>query len=182
MQKIVLTLYVKVVMSLQANNIRMFSPNIICNCVKLCDSAGLQGELYHLYSEDPIRYIDAVDMLLKMEMFYDNINFPMASTEIRTFRKRKPDSKRKEMIKMEQDEKLLKVRGSKGTFLIQVQYRQNSTWQGKVVWAEENKTQYFRSALELIKLIDGALNKGSEEGAPEFEESEQPDKKKFATS
>lgn len=86
------------------------------------------------------------------------------------------------MIKMEQDEKLLKVKGSKGTFLTQVQYRQNATWQGKVVWADENKTQYFRSALELMKLIDGALNKGNEETTIEFEESDNPQEKKYATS
>jgi len=167
---------------LQPSNIRMFSRNIICNCVNQCGPNGIQGELYHLYSEEPIRYRDAFEMLILMDKFYDNLNFPMASTETRSFSKRKPSQNRKEMIKMEQDEKLLKVKGSKGTFLIQVQYRQNATWQGKVVWAEENKTQYFRSALELMKLIDGALNKGNEEATIEFEESDNPQDKKYATS
>ena len=41
-------------------------------------------------------------------------------------------------------------------------FRENATWQGEVVWADEKKKQYFRSALELIKMIDGALNSEEE--------------------
>ena len=44
----------------------------------------------------------------------------------------------------------------KATFIVQVMYRQNATWQGQVVWSEKNETRQFRSALELIKLIDSA--------------------------
>ena len=51
-------------------------------------------------------------------------------------------------------------RGEKGTFVVHVQYRQNATWQGTVVWADKNKSQQFRSALELMKLIDSALDEG----------------------
>lgn len=47
---------------------------------------------------------------------------------------------------------------NKGTFIIKVLNRQNSTWQGTVTWVEEQKVQNFRSALELLKLIDGALD------------------------
>ncbi len=46
----------------------------------------------------------------------------------------------------------------KGTFIVKVDYCENETWQGRVTWAEENKTEHFRSALELIKLIDGATS------------------------
>ena len=44
-----------------------------------------------------------------------------------------------------------------GTFLVKILNQQNSTWQGSITWMEEQKTEYFRSALELIKLIDGVL-------------------------
>ena len=52
-------------------------------------------------------------------------------------------------------------KGDKGTFVVQVQYRQHATWQGKVLWAEKNETKQFRSALELLKLIDSALDESS---------------------
>lgn len=44
-----------------------------------------------------------------------------------------------------------------GTFLIKIFDQQHSTWQGTVTWVESDKTMCFRSALELLKLIDGAL-------------------------
>lgn len=43
------------------------------------------------------------------------------------------------------------------TFVVQILSNQNATWQGTVTWVDEQKTQNFRSALELLKLIDGAL-------------------------
>ena len=49
-----------------------------------------------------------------------------------------------------------------GTFIVKVLDRQNATWQGTVTWVEEQKTQCYRSALELLKLIDGALDKNEE--------------------
>ena len=46
---------------------------------------------------------------------------------------------------------------NKGTFIVKVMNTQNSTWQGSLTWVEEQKTQNFRSALEMIKMIDGVL-------------------------
>lgn len=55
-----------------------------------------------------------------------------------------------------------------GTFIIRVRYRQHSTWQGEIAWAEQERKQYFRSALEMLKMIDGALER-TEKGAAEGE-------------
>ena len=46
------------------------------------------------------------------------------------------------------------------TFVVKIVSQQNSTWQGSVTWTEEKKVQKFRSALELLKLISGALDEG----------------------
>lgn len=43
------------------------------------------------------------------------------------------------------------------TFVIQIRNTQNSTWQGVVTWTDGKKQEPFRSALELIKLIDSTL-------------------------
>ena len=43
------------------------------------------------------------------------------------------------------------------TFVVKVEHCENESWQGRVTWAEENKSVHFRSALELLKLIDGAV-------------------------
>ena len=49
----------------------------------------------------------------------------------------------------------------RGTFLVKILFRQKETWQGQVTWAEKNKTVSFRSALELMRLLDEA---GASEG------------------
>ena len=53
----------------------------------------------------------------------------------------------------------------KGTFIVQVLNVQNDTWQGTVTWTEKKETMPFRSALELLQLMDSALedNRPSEE-------------------
>lgn len=65
------------------------------------------------------------------------------------------------------DEELLSQHGELGTFLIHVQHRQNSSWQGRITWVDQKKTVYFRSALEMIKLVSDALGSVSEEDAAE---------------
>ncbi|NLT15162.1 MAG: hypothetical protein GXY05_12550 [Clostridiales bacterium] len=59
------------------------------------------------------------------------------------------------------EEDISRKHGDKGTFVVHVQSRQNATWQGKVTWAEKNQSQNFRSALELLKLIDCALDENN---------------------
>lgn len=58
---------------------------------------------------------------------------------------------------MDKDE-VINQTGEQATFIVHVQYRQNATWQGQVVWAEKKISKNFRSALELLKLIDNALD------------------------
>lgn len=109
--------------------------------------------------------------LSRMNELYDELQFPQASTVLRSFQRdkkterasedREPDSQRKGMRKMEEFEKVIEHRGERATFLIRVQYRQHSSWQGEVVWVDQQKKEYFRSALELVKLLDSAL--GTEE-------------------
>ena len=50
-----------------------------------------------------------------------------------------------------------------GTFVLKILNRQNSTWQGNITWVEKQKSENFRSALEMLKLIDNALDENTEE-------------------
>lgn len=59
------------------------------------------------------------------------------------------------------------------TFIIKVMDQQNATWQGSVTWVDEQREQYFRSTLELLKLIDGALEKCNDD-----EENSDEDKRR----
>ena len=59
------------------------------------------------------------------------------------------------------------------TFIIKVMDQQNATWQGSVTWVDGQREQYFRSTLELLKLIDGALKKRNDD-----EENSDEDKRR----
>ena len=43
--------------------------------------------------------------------------------------------------------------GELGTFIVRIQHRQNSSWQGRITWMEQDKTLCFRSIWEMLKLI-----------------------------
>ncbi len=47
-------------------------------------------------------------------------------------------------------------------FVVSVKSQENHTWQGTVSWVEGKKQVNFRSALELLKLMDSALGKENE--------------------
>jgi hypothetical protein len=51
---------------------------------------------------------------------------------------------------------------NKNTFIVKVEYCQHGTWQGQLIWAEENKSVRFRSALELVKLMEEVVGKSAE--------------------
>lgn len=52
---------------------------------------------------------------------------------------------------------MAKAANSHETFVVQILGKQNSTWQGTITWTDGGKTKPFRSALELIRLIDSAM-------------------------
>ena len=58
----------------------------------------------------------------------------------------------------------------RGTFIIKVENNRNNSWHGEIVWAEENRSEKFRSALELIKLMDEAMkySQGQQEDYEHF--------------
>ena len=57
-----------------------------------------------------------------------------------------------------EDQELLNMHGDMGSFIVRVQNRQNSSMQGSITWVEKNKTIRFRSAWEMIRLINSAID------------------------
>ncbi len=44
------------------------------------------------------------------------------------------------------------------TFVVRVNKTENGSWQGQLTWADRDEKITFRSAMELISAIDGALD------------------------
>uniref|UniRef100_UPI00405709AD hypothetical protein n=1 Tax=Acetatifactor sp. TaxID=1872090 RepID=UPI00405709AD len=49
------------------------------------------------------------------------------------------------------------------SFVIEVKSQENHSWQGTITWVEGKQKEHFRSALEMIRLIDSTLNSESDE-------------------
>ena len=58
----------------------------------------------------------------------------------------------------------------KYTFVVEIVDRQRYTWQGQIHWIQEDKKAFFRSVMELLRLMNSALN-GETDG--DCQESEQ---------
>ncbi|MCL2865233.1 MAG: hypothetical protein FWE25_06825 [Lachnospiraceae bacterium] len=48
------------------------------------------------------------------------------------------------------------------TFIIEIKDTQNGTWQGVITWTKDNQKLAFRSTLELIRLLDSAIETNEE--------------------
>lgn len=53
------------------------------------------------------------------------------------------------------------------TFIVQIAYQQNDTWQGTLKWMNQGKEAHFRSTLELIHMMDAAVKGNKAGGEPD---------------
>lgn len=135
------------------------APNAVVLCIDRCLGREPAGRLYHSYSPEPAPFHSLEEMTLRMERLYDELRFPHPSTNERSFAPEKtPGQPPEKRSKIMSDEKLLSKHGDIGTFIVRVQHRQNSSWQGRITWMEEDKTIYFRSVWEMVKLIESAVD------------------------
>jgi hypothetical protein len=141
------------------------APNGVILCIDQVADGCLGGILYHSYSTEGIAFGNAEQMTLEMEKLYDELQFPHPGTNERSFISQKQEptqphvwKKPQERKKIMSDENLLSKHGDLGTFIVRVQHRQNSSWQGRITWMEQNKTICFRSVWEMIKLIESAVD------------------------
>lgn len=153
----------------------MSAPNVVSICVDYFRDSGAEGHLYTKYGTEPRYFENSMELLGMLERFYDWLGYPQASTAGRTFEKAagrigqagpaKPAKKKEKPEEVVDSEALRTYRGRLATFIVHVQYRQNATWQGQITWEEEEKTQEFRSVLELFKLMDSAADTREENEA-----------------
>lgn len=135
------------------------SKNGVVLCVDQKKGSRLCARIYHGYSRVETNVSNVEQLLFEMENFFDTINYPHPTTDSRKFIISQQEvSSREEKEKIMSDKELLSKRGDLGTFIIRVQHRQNSSWQGRITWMDEDKTVYFRSVWEMIKLVENALD------------------------
>lgn len=116
------------------------------------------GEFWHSYSKEPVHFRSFGHMVYLMEGLFDYLDFPRRANNVRSFQN-EPTAypKRKDREKVMADHDLLEKHGYLETFIVRVQHRQNNTWQGRITWADKDKTVNFRSIWEMIHLMETAI-------------------------
>lgn len=118
----------------------------------------LQGTLYHPYYGKEIPFSNLTRLLFLLD---ELANADDAVPDFCLGSDKMSSTGHKESLHYGKDEKIL------ATFHVTILYAQNATWQGRVIWTETQEAVAFRSALELIQLLDSALaEKGHAKLAP----------------
>ncbi|MGL5259172.1 MAG: hypothetical protein ACRC7V_03600 [Lachnospiraceae bacterium] len=126
----------------------------ILTCVNDIEFSEPKGTWTSLHNNICHSFDSAVDLLMQIDEHYDENGFVQHSLQHRSYSKK--ESFKKATIK-NNSQNIYEKNGEKATFVVQVMFRQNATWQGKVKWVETGKEIIFRSTLELLKLMDEAL-------------------------
>lgn len=118
----------------------------------------LQGMLSNPYFPSSIPFRNAMQFVLLLEHLLDSIGFPQRVMDLRSaFPLASADTlliKQADML----THSLLKGHSPVASFEIEIIFRQNASWQGSLTWIEENSVFSFRSALELLLLLDNILS------------------------
>lgn len=144
----------------------MYAPNLVCIGIDQDRGGEYTGRLWHQYKDDPLSFYGTMELISKMDALYDEWDFPQRAMDPRSFVKRddgmEKSCKKGEELQLDA-KRITNKSGEMGTFIVRVKYRQHSTWQGEVVWAEGKQKNHFRSALELMKMIDEVLDQNSQD-------------------
>lgn len=138
------------------------------------------GTISQIFYEFDQPFYGLDDAILKIDQMIDELGCVQSSTEIRNFNNGKHivyhavssgmtkderierEKKRRTHIQYREIEELKeKAYTQKNSFIVDVMYRQNSSWQGMITWrnySKKPKKEYFRSVLELMKLIGSSFD------------------------
>lgn len=118
-------------------------------CVDSYQEKVLKGRLYNAYYEMD-EFGSLMEFLTGVETILEEQQIPQSYTNLRKFTEVIPGG--------ESTAAHTRIRkGTVATFEVKVLFRQHSSWQGVVLWKDRGTEQPFRSVLELVLLMDSAL-------------------------
>lgn len=124
--------------------------------VESTDDYNLSGILYNETYGFAIEFLGVRQLLSRLDDFFNYVEFPQATHEVRSFDS-SGDKKEKKLPQGIREISPGEWAADQALFILHVQFRQNSTWQGTLEKVAENETKCFRSELELIGLLGDSL-------------------------
>jgi hypothetical protein len=148
---------------LNTNYKRKLSPAQILISLAAKPEAGMAGHLYSGYYRRAFAFKSETELLFALDRLCDSMQFPQASSQSRSFESKYTKMLVRKVENFMESEIETDVKQDRATFLVHIKFRQNATWQGSITWMEQEKTQNFRSALEMLKLMDEARHPSAKE-------------------
>lgn len=122
-------------------------------CIDNCADGVYTGRLINLGLPKPIMFHGVMQFLLEMEELLDDMRFPEPFVHTRSFAMTtRPPANMAQST----------AHGRLATFNLRVLFRQNASWQGSVQWLEGQQEESFRSALELLLLINSTMEQAKD--------------------
>lgn len=115
------------------------------------EQKNLVGWLENAYWKGPKRFTNLTQMLFLIDELMDALDYPQRATAPRSL-----TPKVEHHVGQEAEEEW-KPEHCLASFRINILFRQNASWQGSIQWLEQQSAGQFRSALELIQLLDSVL-------------------------
>lgn len=109
------------------------------------------GQFCQINQGETSDFQSLMQLLMKMEQAMEIDNEPQAFTVMRTFSV-------SPLLVAEYGEMYLPNAGKLATFSVQILFRRNASWQGRITWMEGKKSCNFRSALEFMVLMNSAIS------------------------
>ena len=131
----------------------------------------ISGHLYNLYMPEAESFSSIAEAIMKMDCFMNEIDYPQATTELRDIHYTNEKKNYMEYLFSSTDSLPQIMQYWMPTIFshpvdclvnifIRVLYRQNSSWQGTILWLGQDglkREVHFRSVLELIHIIQSAI-------------------------
>jgi hypothetical protein len=128
-------------------------------CIDSYDHGAVQGRLYSAVHEGALRFTSLMELVRLTNQILDQAG--VHATEVpRSLQgsARTPASVR---VPSENWRHIRFPKGEVATFRATIQFRQHASWQGRVTWMEGKRRESFRSALELLTMMDEVLHTAS---------------------
>ena len=130
-------------------------------CFRLCidekkeESDAVRGRIYGIALKEPVLFSSYSEVLMKLEKILDEIGFPQAFQQLRSFRREEKETmkQKNEVIQYHSAEDIDVEKGKISTFDIDFATRQHSSLQGKIFDEKGLESAEFDSELELLSFL-----------------------------
>ncbi|MBQ3535103.1 MAG: hypothetical protein IJN18_03185 [Clostridia bacterium] len=109
----------------------------------------MSGAFYHPVRRESGTFASLIQLLLQMEQSMDQENLPQSFHAPRSFAPYRGFLWAGDACRF--------ISGREATFVVNIRFRRNSSWQGEVFYQKDSRPRPFRSVLELIGLMDSLM-------------------------